>query len=337
MSLEEIQSMKALKLVRQIASPQSVIWDTDWCGDVDDAVAARILMWAERHNMVDIVACVISSYYDNAVPSLDAFLDFEGHPKMTIGIDKGATSYTQTPIFGQANMIANNRHTYVDSASAEAAITTYRRALATSKDKINIICTGFLTVISSLLQSNGDSISPLTGLQLVSQKVNKIYIMGGQYPSGSEFNFNHTTETRYAANYVCANSPVPLFFCGFEVGNTIISGDTLTGIYAAADDILSKALTDAARTTGRNSWDPITMYLAVHGDAERAGFSIIQGTNSVDVTTGANTFTANSTGKHYYVTKIRTDNFYKSRLNTILEKRAWVTRNNIGVKQLPKP
>lgn len=323
-------------LAAQLAekSPRQVIWDTDWWTDVDDVVAARILCWAERMGMIDIVCVGISAAMQYSVTSLDAFFLAEGRRGMTIGIDSAATDFGGSPPY-QTNMANNNLHDYQSNGDAEDIVRMYRRALVNSTAQIDIIGVGYPQGLANLLKSTADDISSLTGLQLVTQKVRKLWMMAGKYPNGSENNFTRNARSISGGNYLCANWPTPITFLGWEVGNPVITGGTLASVSPASDDLLTKALADYGATGGRSSWDPMTTLLAVYGDANMAGFATVKGTNVVDASTGANTFTINPNGNHEYVVKIQTDNWYKNIINSIIEKKSWGARK-VGGKQLPK-
>ena len=72
-----------------------------------------------------------------------------------------------------------------DYDSVPTAVETYRRALVGAEDRsVTIASIGITTNIRDLLQSNGDSISPLTGKQLVEQKVKKVIWMDMMYNFG---------------------------------------------------------------------------------------------------------------------------------------------------------
>ena len=60
------------------------------------------------------------------------------------------------------------------------AVTLYRTALAKAEDRsVAVSSIGFVTNIAALLVSPADDISPLSGRDLVAQKVKTIVWMGG--------------------------------------------------------------------------------------------------------------------------------------------------------------
>jgi hypothetical protein len=96
---------------------------------------------------------------------------------------------------------------------------------------------------------------------------------------------------------------------GWEVGATVITGSKLP-----EGDLLRTVLTDYGSPKGRMSWDPMLVQLAVLGDPEKAGYTAVRGTASVDPETGVNHFTPGQ-GIHRYVIKAREDAFYAEEID----------------------
>lgn len=306
-----------------VTKPRPVILDTDWWTDVDDAVAIRLLIWAELNGMVDIVGVCVNAIRNNSALTLSRYLNYEGRD-LCIGMDKQATDYDRVPSYFQT--IENNwaYGRYSSNDQCEDCVDFYVRALNKVKGKVDIIAVGYLNALSRLLNSYP---------QLVREKVDTLYVMGGKYPSGSENNFNRTARSRAAAVNICSNWPTPIIFSGFEIGSQVITGGTLQNT-TGTDDLLYKCLNAAGFSNGRESWDPMTTLLACIGDTKKAGYSLVRGTNVVDPYTGANTFTANNTGNHYYVTMRYPATWYKWAINSVIEKIAWPYRK-VGIQSLP--
>jgi hypothetical protein len=105
--------------------------------------------------------------------------------------------------------------TIVNASQVPDAVDVYRSVLyAQPDDSVNIASVGFLTNLYDLLRSEaGDSGVPLSGTDLIRQKVHAIGVMGGAYPSsrtnsndgGPEFNFGFQPElgpiTKYDITY----------------------------------------------------------------------------------------------------------------------------------------
>lgn len=110
------------------------------------------------------------------------------------------------------------------------AVELYRKILSEQNDSSVIIVTvGPLYNIQQLLKSEPDSISDLSGGELVSLKVIKFVTMGGKFPEGeNEWNFNGYMPG--VTKFVLENLEVPIVFSGFEVGQVIKTGEVFNNI-----------------------------------------------------------------------------------------------------------
>lgn len=312
------------------ALPKNVIFDTDWLDDVDDVVAIRILSWGVKTKKINLIGVVLDAVRQNtpndSVASLSCVLNYEGLGDTQIGADKSNALSNNLPNWYKAITDNWGHKKYADIASVMDSTAFYRKILSETDGKTDIVCVGFLNSIDKLLSSTSDSYSPLNGVQLVNNKVNKIWCMGGRYPvcETAEWNFarNDATFAKTASHNVCANCPVPIIFVGAEVGGTVISGNTIAETLGT-DDLIYIAMEAYGASEGRASHDPLTALLAIRNNADKAGYDLTYGTNSVNASTGINTFTASETGKHAYVTKRHSDSDYAYELNQILEKHGW--------------
>lgn len=292
---------------------RAVILGTDWWSDCDDAVALRLLARAHKAKQIKLLGVVINACMDCSVPSLDGFLQLENVSGIPIGIDLEATDFYGVSSYQWR--LAPFARDYPDNAAAEDGVRLYRRLLAEAQTPVELMEIGFLQVLAGLLRSQGDDISPKTGMELVKEKVKKIWIMAGKWdePKGAEHNFNNNLRSRAAGDYVCRCCPVPITFLGFEVGVDVITGGNLD-----KEDFLHQVLCDHGTPKGRCSWDPMLVLLALTGDEETAGYRTVRGTAAVDPLTGENTFTVADTGLHRYVVKIWPNEKYQGLINGII-------------------
>ena len=327
------------------SNPTPVIFDTDWWTDIDDAVAIRTLLWAERTGMVDIVGICLDAVSDTSIQSLDSFLNFEGRSGLCIGADKEATGYGGTPSYHDTIISTWSYKDYSSIDECDDCVTFYRKSLSSLPDneKAIIIIVGFQNAFSKLLNSNADDYSWESGIELVKRKVEKIYVMGGAYGHASgtaENNFSRTQLAIDSASNVMNKCPVPIIYLGAEVGTPKTGGNLkdTTKDWDLLYKIFGAFKTDTGEdviTNGRNSWDPMLTLLACYNDADVAGYNLIRGTNSIDASTGVNTFTNSDSGNHYYVTKKYDNSKYAYEINSILEKKSWPYRK-LGRVQLKK-
>ncbi len=288
--------------------PRKILLGTDWWTDCDDAVALRLLTRAARAGEIELLGVGINACMEKSVESLDAMLCADGCDA-PIGIDREGTDFAGTPVYQYA--VYDRARRYFSNDDAEDAVRMYRRLLAESEGKVEILEIGFLQVLANVLLSEPDGISPLNGVQLVEQKVEKIWVMAGKWDEqrGAEHNFNNNARSKAAAKIVCDICPAPMVFLGWEVGC-----DVFTGKNVPEGDILRDIMVEHGSANGRNSWDPMTALLAVIGDISKAGYAAVRGRARVDENTGENYFEPFDEGPHAYVVKARENAFYEAEI-----------------------
>ena len=292
---------------------RNFILGTDWWTDCDDAVAIRILTRFAKEGKIRLLGIGINACMEYSYASLKGYLQAEGIHDLPIGIDLQANDFTGTPSF-QYNL-AKRYASNTKNTDAMDAVRLYRTLLAEAKEKIEIIEIGFLQVLSAVLESNGDDISAKSGIELVREKVSKIWIMAGKWDKDGELehNFCNNHRSRIAAEKVCRLCPSPITFLGWEIGYDVITGGILED-----NDVLRGILHDHGSFQGRSSWDPMLTLLALIGNEETAGYRTVCGYASVDPATGANHFTPLQGGPHKYVIKECPNTYYEQQINTII-------------------
>lgn len=284
-------------------------------------MALRIADYGQVHKRLKLLGVMLSATLSASPGSVQSLMANDGVTGVPVGTSHTSNVPSGTPLYQAdlrslgitAGYITGNE-TYAD------AVTLYRQLLANTAAPIDIVSVGPLNNLSDLLQSSADSISPLTGLQLVTAKVRRLYVMGGQYPSGSEFNFNNNSLAMTAGNYVVANWPTPIVYSGFEVGTSVLTGASLSG--KQPGDLAAQAMADFG-SFARMSWDPMNALLAMDIDPDSNGYTSIWGSNSVNAGTGANTFTPNVAGRDRYTVKSVTDATFQARINNLIDKTTW--------------
>ncbi len=287
------------------------IFGTDWWTDCDDLAALRILLRAHSKGEIKLLGVGINACMEYSAASVDGFMNLDGVRDIPLGIDIDATDFEGTHLKYQRNLAPFARK-YKQNEDAENAVKLYRRLLSQSENKVNIIEVGFLQVFSDLLLSEGDEFSSLSGVELVRQKAEKVWVMAGKWDEdgGKEHNFCNNLRSRQAAHNFCKLCPVPVTFLGFEVGVNVISGNGLS-----ENDHLYKAFCDHGSRNGRCSWDPLTALLAVIGDEKAAGYDTVTGTASVDSVDGRNFFTRDEKGLHKFVVPLFENRYYEDKIN----------------------
>lgn len=290
------------------------IFGTDWWTDCDDLAAMRILLRAHKKGEVKLLGVGINACMEYSVASVDGFINLEGVKNIPLGIDLKGTDFEGTHFKYQKTLSAFAVN-YKKNEDAEDAVKLYRRLLAGSAGNVEIVEVGFLQVFSGLLLSGSDSISEKTGLELVKEKVKKVWVMAGKWDEdgGKEHNFCNNHRSRCGGAVFCGLCPVPVTFLGFEAGVNVISGNKLE-----KDDFLYKAFSEHGSAEGRCSWDPLTALLALIGDEEKAGYKAVSGKASLSEETGQNYFTEDIKGLHKYVIPLYDSKYYQDMINDII-------------------
>ena len=293
---------------------RSLILGTDWGADCDECVALRVAARYMKKGEINLIGIGINCVKEHAYASMKAFLKLEGID-VPVGIDPRShetDGWTWTENYQPRLAKLEPR---LSNDDAESAVRVYRRAIAECDGMVEIMEIGFLQVLGDFLRSEGDDISPKTGMELCREKVSKIWLMAGRWDvdGGREFNVAWTPLTREASNYVFDRCPAPMTLLGWEIGDSVITGGKLNH-----EDYLWQAINDHGYGGGRSSWDPMLVLMACIGDEEKAGYDVVTGKGRVDIDTGKNYFEIDPNGNHKYVVKKFDDSYYADFINDVI-------------------
>jgi hypothetical protein len=204
--------------------PVKIIFDTDFGGDADDLGALAMLHNFHSRGECELLAVMLWNTEEYAVPAVDAVNRYYGNPDIPIGIlsrDYHRTEWMHT------KPLADAFPYQLSNDDVPLAVELYRKILSEHDDKsVVIITTGPLANIKNLIQSGPDQYSPLSGSELIEQKVIEFSIMGGMFPEGqNEWNFNG--DMPGVTTFVLENLTVPIVFSGYEIGVKIKTGPRL--------------------------------------------------------------------------------------------------------------
>lgn len=297
-----------------VNSDRKFILGTDWWTDCDDCIAMQLLCLAHKHGAINLIGVGINACMEYSAPSVCAYLEDAGLSDIPIGIDLEATDFTGVPKY-QKRMAPKARR-IKNNTEAENAVKLYRRLLSESEGNVEILEIGFCQVLAGLLESLPDDISPLSGIELLQEKVSKIWVMAGKWDEqgGREHNFSNNLRASLAAEKLLRLCPCEMTFLGWEIGVSVISASVLKG----KDTFTANAMLDNGMADGRDSWDPMLVLLAIIGDEKKAGYKTVRGKATVDPKTGANYFTEDACGRHCYVIKAEPNDFYKNVIDKML-------------------
>ncbi|MEG1706317.1 MAG: nucleoside hydrolase [Clostridia bacterium] len=268
---------------------KKVILDTDIGTDSDDIGAIALLQNLAKNGKVELL-CMTSC--SSMIPSAQALdlINTHYHNRVSVGINV-RTKYAESPLYGSyARAICSCFKS--DKRNFEDAVLLLRKTLQGSAEKISIITIGPLNNLSNLLDSLPDLISDKNGADLVYDKVDKVFVMGGNFISqDAEWNIK---EDVVSAQNVLSKLKSEVIFCPFEVGVQVKSGVNLLKGTSTPMQVGYYVHNNGAR----ESWDPITAYLGATEDFTLLPLSNY-GAVSIDAR-GVTTFKEGN-GKHRYV------------------------------------
>ena len=275
------------------------ILDTDWWTDCDDAVAICLLCKAHCKKEIELLGINVNACMPFSIPALDVFTREYGCGELPLGLDHSAVGFEGEPSYQEH--LAQVRPVRRKNEDVPKGHEFYKELLSKAQDSsVELISIGFTQVLAGLLKDP-------CAFELLRRKVSHLWIMAGKWdePRGLEYNFYKNEITRRSAAELCASWPTPVTFLGFEVGESVKSGGRLPD-----GELLKQVMTDHGSVTGRSSWDPMTVLLALAGDPEKAGYACVYGHASAEPETGCNSFVPDPSGPHRYVVKRYADSFY---------------------------
>jgi hypothetical protein len=290
---------------------QALIYDDDCSQDVDCVATLPILHALADRGEVRILAMVADSANPLTAPVLRLFANYAGHPGLAIGANQTAQPDNPNCVKWKCNESVwatglvqrfnsgDTRRKYPD------CVTTYRHALADQPAHSVVIAeTGFAACLIQLLHSPADKISPLSGAQLVQQKVKLLSIMGGRYPAGTEWNFECDAPEYHElfALWTRQNGYPPVYLNGFENGEKILAGAPADASPKVNPTVYGMQL---ASTKQRPMWDMLSALYAARSLAYKGTpyFTVSEpGTVAVDAKTGADTWSSATDSGHYVLT-----------------------------------
>jgi inosine-uridine nucleoside N-ribohydrolase len=255
-----------------------IILDADMDTDCDDAGALAVLHALENQGACNILGIVVSAPpVEPGVGAVRAINNACGRPHLPVGAatiaaeDAAWRSYHEhrqrlaEGLYGDLrpyNHIVAARSA-LQQTPATDAVTLYRSLLTGAPDGAVTICAiGMLSALAQLLDSKADTISPLSGRELVAQKVERLVSMAiADFPSGFDgFNWRMHLES---AAHVLHNWPTPLVVS--SRGESVLTGAEFCEL-APSQHPVRIAYETFLGGCGRNrpSWDQIAVLTAVH-------------------------------------------------------------------------
>lgn len=289
----------------------NIIFETDIGNDVDDALALDMIYKYLDTGKINLLAVSSNKESRYSTEYIDLMNRWYGYPDIPIakvinGIDSenDARKYaefvslqkdsTGQPLFPRPAF---------DYEAVPEAVSMYRKLLAAQPDhSVTIVSVGFSTNIFRLLQSGADEYSPLSGKELIAEKVKLLSIMAGSFGENRLAEYNVVKDIP-AAQIIADNWPTPVVFTPFEAGIAVkypassIENDFK---WAAHHPVVEAYKHYLDMPYDRPTWDLIALLYVVENSSEYFTESVA-GKVKVD-DKGFTSFSAEPNGKHIYLT-----------------------------------
>ncbi|MEM6630486.1 MAG: nucleoside hydrolase [Bacteroidota bacterium] len=255
-----------------------IIFDTDMGSDCDDVGALAILHKYQALGKAKILGCIYSSgKVPFGVGIIDAINTYFDEPNIPIGADHDK-SFGDPVDKMDAGKLARDtiafHHDLIFNTDVPPQTLLTRSILAMQEDNsVTYLTIGHTKALCELLQSEADSISGLTGLELIQKKVKRWVALGGlkanqsQEFGSKDWNF-FRNETQPYTDYLVKNFPRPIYF--INAGSDVLTGQSL--VHAPSGTIVRTAYRDwlwkneqKTLWEGRPSWDLAAVCFAVEG------------------------------------------------------------------------
>lgn len=291
------------------SAPVPLIFDTDIGNDCDDVLALGMIHSLQSRGLCRLAAVTITKDHDQCAPFVDAVNTFYGRGEIPIGVCRSGVTPQQsrftTLAVAQSDGKDRYPHDLRSGQAAPTAVSVLRKTLAAEADgQVVIVQVGFSTNLVALLRSPADDISPLTGRDLVRQKVRVLSVMAGAFTpiNGQPHAEYNVVEDLPSAKALAADWPGEIVYSGFEIGLALpYPAISIQRDYAyVPHHPLSEAyVLYEPPPHNRPTWDLTSVLWAVFPD--RGYFDLsAAGTVTVD-DRGLTTFATDNNGRHRYL------------------------------------
>lgn len=305
--------LTALCLVVCVAAsaqkPQSVIFETDYGNDADDALALDVICKYCDMGKLRLLGVGTHKEGKYVCQAIDGSLNWYGYPKVTVAKSpapvarpEGEGRYYSDSVALRLNAKGKLAFKPRHLGKYPDAVEFYRKTLAKQPDgSVTIVSVGFATNLALLLDSKPDKYSPLTGRELVARKVRLLSIMMGDYYENPfpEYNVNCDIP---AMRKLMAEWPGEIVENPHEIGNAVRYPLSLMRTKLASAEPNPLLVATSTLNPGMDAvqcqFDVMSVLYLVHPEL----FNISgRGTISIDEK-GYNHFTPSPSGKHRYLT-----------------------------------
>lgn len=224
-----------------------MILDTDLGADCDDAIAIALMCRAIESGLIKSDVLTISSSREYAPSAARAILKEYLNQEFVIGKMTKQLKCDEFDYYNKdLHIVSNESNEYV------SALKAMRNKLLEANHKITLVTIGPLTNLAELMEKEP---------KLFERKVKDVYMMGCMFNSSNpEWNIAQDIK---ASKYVFKHLDKPLYICPSELGNQILTGESLRDKNDSCVRLAVKKFKDNSecpdKSLSRESWDSLTV------------------------------------------------------------------------------
>lgn len=258
-----------------------VIYDTDIGSSTDDLFALKILYNASKRGQCELIGGVVCRMGESKAALADLMnTHYFADAHLPLGIERNGVEEPNEYISyeGIADLQKEDQTTMFPRSTSDYSTLPdgwklYRKLLADKPDRSVKICAiGFMCTLVHLLESEPDEYSPLSGVELVKQKVHSIYVMGGKFGEESlrpGYNFGHKGALEYSKRFFdLLPGEVKVYFSPSIVGDGVDypTDLVLSDIDWTDEDPIKQVYMNYDCNTGQRMWDALSALNLLYAD-----------------------------------------------------------------------
>lgn len=288
----------------------SIIFETDMGNDIDDGLALDILYKYLDQDKINLLGISVNKENEYSSKFIDIMNTWYGYSEIPVAIvqngieDTIPVNYAKKACLHTTSDGIKFKRSLPDDYEFPESTHFYREMLTRQEDSsVTIISVGYLTNLARLLDTQADSISSLTGKELIAQKVKALSLMAGNFNGVNPHEYNVLKDTE-SARRVFNEWPTEIVVSPFEVGNAIhFPGSVIEQDLNYVENHPLKVAYESylPMPYDRPMWDLTSVLYVVEQDKVQDYFqSSGKGLISVD-SLGATSFESKEDGKHLYL------------------------------------
>ncbi len=265
-----------------LADIPRIVFDTDITGDVDDVLALSMCHTLADRGACELLGVTISKDNPLTASFVDAQNTFYRRPDLPVGVTRDQKAQKRESKYLKLAESSNYPHDLRSNEQAREAVDLLRELLAAQPDhSVSIISVGIASNMANLLKSKPDTHSPLSGPELIQQKVKVLSIMAGAFTFANNTNYHLEANVINGVGFIQTVADqwpeqVPIVWSGYEIGEALpfprrcIAED----LNYLPNHIVKEAyLLHSGPQHDRPCWDQSSVLYAVFPDRDYFGLS----------------------------------------------------------------